>query len=117
MFLFGFGLWTYFSYDVKEDDLLFMLNWDILNSFHKYKLDERFERKEKEFHNWALRVEKKKNPRISELFFKNLKPRTMIKEENENLQGDDFDPGRHDSTLQALQHSLHPTTPTIFFVY
>ncbi len=41
----------------------------------------------------------------------------MIKEENENLQGDDFDPGRHDSTLQALQHSLHPTTPTIFFVY
>jgi len=36
----------------------------------------------------------------------------MIKEENEDLQGEDFDPGRHHSTLQALQHSLHPTTTT-----
>jgi hypothetical protein len=35
----------------------------------------------------------------------------------ENLQGEDFDPGRHDSTLQALQHSLHPTTPKIFFIH
>ncbi len=60
MFLFEFGLWTYFSSDVTADGKLFWLNWVILNSFHKYKLDERFERNEKEFHNWALRVEKRK---------------------------------------------------------